>query len=292
MPSKYRAAVCGIARDEDRYIVEWLAYHLAIGFEHIFLYDNMSVTPIASLIDPKILDEKVTVIRWPSLPGESAQLAAYRHFLHTYQDWVEWAAVLDLDEFLNLKKDRSIHDFLDRFPDASAISINWRLFGGCGETRYRKAPMIERFPKASEVELRENTHVKTIHRLDHTTEIHIHSGSYSTGKDVATPSGVVAPVYNFMKPTDENYDVAAINHYMCKSRDEWVIKSIRGYCDDTVVDLEDYDRASAGDVAENSIQRRLPALHRMMRRVRRRKGIVKTIFKLGRAKVMAPEARR
>lgn len=291
MSPRYRAVVCGIARDEDRYIVEWVAYHLAIGFEHVFLYDNMSVTPIASLIDPKFLVEKVTVIRWPSYPGESAQLAAYRHFLHTYRDWVEWAAVIDLDEFLNLKKDQSIHHFLDRFPDASAISINWRLFGGCGETRYRRAPMIERFPKASEVELRENTHVKTIHRLERTKEIHIHSGSYWTGAEVATPSGVMAPVYNFMKPTNKNYDVAAINHYMCKSRDEWVVKSIRGYCDHTVVDLDDYDRASAGDVTEDSILRRLPALRRMMRRVRRRKGIFKTILKLRRVKVTAPEAR-
>ena len=101
----------------------------------------------------------------------------------------------------------------------------------------------------------------------------------------------MAPVYNFMKPTNKNYDVAAINHYMCKSRDEWVVKSIRGYCDHTVVDLDDYDRASAGDVTEDSILRRLPVLRRMMRRVRRRKGIFKTILKLPRVKVTAPEAR-
>jgi len=31
------ALVC-IAKNEDHYIEEWIAYHLKLGFDHIFIY--------------------------------------------------------------------------------------------------------------------------------------------------------------------------------------------------------------------------------------------------------------
>ena len=32
--------VCGIAKNEDDYIEDWVRFHLRIGFDHIYLYDN------------------------------------------------------------------------------------------------------------------------------------------------------------------------------------------------------------------------------------------------------------
>jgi hypothetical protein len=34
------AALCAVMRDEDLYINEWTDYHLALGFQHIFIYDS------------------------------------------------------------------------------------------------------------------------------------------------------------------------------------------------------------------------------------------------------------
>lgn len=44
---RYRGAVCAIAKDENRYVLEWTAYHLALGFDHVFHYDNLSGQPRA-----------------------------------------------------------------------------------------------------------------------------------------------------------------------------------------------------------------------------------------------------
>ena len=33
-------ALCAIARHEEDYLAEWIDYHLALGFDHIFIYDN------------------------------------------------------------------------------------------------------------------------------------------------------------------------------------------------------------------------------------------------------------
>ena len=38
--SKNDAVICAIALHEEPYIDEWIQYHLALGFSHIYLYDN------------------------------------------------------------------------------------------------------------------------------------------------------------------------------------------------------------------------------------------------------------
>jgi len=34
------AVVCAIALNEDLYIDEWITYNMALGFSHIYIYDN------------------------------------------------------------------------------------------------------------------------------------------------------------------------------------------------------------------------------------------------------------
>lgn len=277
---KHRAVVCAIARDEDRYLVEWIAYHLAIGFDHVFLYDNLSVRPPAGRIAPKALREKVTIIRWPSIPGDLPQTSAYRHFLHTYRDWVEWAAIIDLDEFINLKQDASISGFLERFPTASAVSINWRVFGSSGEVSYRKLPVTERFCRASQIEFGPNLLVKTIHRLSRTKEILIHHGDYLDNDSVRSASG--KPIANspHLAQEEDNYSVAQINHYFLKSIDEWALKNARGYWGYIERSPETYAEYDRNEVEDRSILTRRLALHKMMGRVRRRRGLLSRFFSL------------
>ncbi len=35
-------AICAIFKNEGPYILEWVAYHRAVGFDHFVLYDNAS----------------------------------------------------------------------------------------------------------------------------------------------------------------------------------------------------------------------------------------------------------
>ncbi|WP_281510165.1 glycosyltransferase family 92 protein [Muribaculum gordoncarteri] len=38
--ARYMFAICAIFRNEARYMREWIEYHLLIGVDHIFLYNN------------------------------------------------------------------------------------------------------------------------------------------------------------------------------------------------------------------------------------------------------------
>lgn len=46
---KYCAACC-MAKDEDLFLKEWIAYHYLLGFEHFIIYDDNSTIPIETLL--------------------------------------------------------------------------------------------------------------------------------------------------------------------------------------------------------------------------------------------------
>ena len=242
---KYCSAVCAIAKDENDYIFEWVAYHLALGFEHIFIYDNMSKNPVSELSRSLRASGRVTIIRWPREGQGDAQHTAYAHFLHTYRNDVEWAAVIDLDEFIVLKQHETINDFLVGFSHASTIAINWRIYGSAGRKQADDELLITRFQQASEIDFLPNHLIKMIYRLSYTTVIYVHCGKFDGGSGVYTPDGSKIDMSHYVHQTQSNFAIAQINHYFVKSYEEWERKIARGYTDGTARDPKmfyDYDR--------------------------------------------------
>lgn len=85
----------------------------------------MSVRPVADMFTDKARRNRITVVRRPAIPGENAQLTAYRHFLHTNRDTVTSVAIIDMDEFINLKTHDTIVRYLSAHPAADTIAVNW-----------------------------------------------------------------------------------------------------------------------------------------------------------------------
>lgn len=264
---RYHTAVCAIAKDEDRYLLEWIAYHLSLGFEHIFLYDNMSRRRVARLINDRYRT-RITVIRWPNRPGRHSQLEAYEHFLWAHGGECEWAAVLDVDEMLNLKRHDSIDAFLAGFPDATGIAINWRIFGSAGQRAYRRAFLMERFTRASPVDFTVNGTVKSIFRMRHVVLLGQHHGNYLGDDKIVTASGRRVPNGPNIDIDARDFDIAQVNHYFVKSREEWEIKiGRRGYEWGTVRAAEMFDEYDRNEVEDRSILRHRDRTRRLAARL-------------------------
>ena len=69
-------------RFESEFVIEWVNYHLWIGFSHMIIYDedNAATSELAKLLAHYISEGVVTLIEWPA--GEQSQ--AYRHGLRTF----------------------------------------------------------------------------------------------------------------------------------------------------------------------------------------------------------------
>jgi hypothetical protein len=159
------AAICVIASEEEKYIDEWLDFHLGIGFNHIYVYDNTDGFDLGHgwLARRPRLAKKVTVHHFP---GDGKQLSAYRHCLKNYvrPDGHGWVAFLDVDEFFMLKKHASVIEFLLDHCKKGSVSLNWQLFGYDERMDFSPKPVTQRFQ--GQVFSRENIHVKSISNVD------------------------------------------------------------------------------------------------------------------------------
>jgi hypothetical protein len=220
-------ALCGIVKDEIRSIVEWLAHYKALGFTDFVIYDNESTDGTGEVL--QALDNAGELIRieWPHEVGVHPQRLAYEHMRKG--STVDWIAYFDADEFLLLRQDRTIAEFLRRFDaDVNAIAVNWVAFNSGGQEHYRALPVIERFTECLPRRARYNRSMKAIGRREKLSGTGIHRVAVSEGRYV-TPSGQDAEFVTGQIVRAHDAEVAALHHYLVKSMEEFEEKRNRGH---------------------------------------------------------------
>lgn len=204
------ALVC-VAKNEANYIDEWIAYHLKIGFDDIHIIQNNWRH-----------ENKTQSASYHIIDGYGKQVDSYRWFLNEFRKRYDWIAFFDVDEFLVLKKHIRVSDFLCDYSDYAAVSINWMLFGDNNLTfdgvNYS---VLKRFIMRAE---RPDKLVKTIVNTVFDSEIELHNISI----------GSVDPSLRQVIGSDNlqaSVDIAQLNHYFCKTRQEFEEKRFRGRAD-------------------------------------------------------------
>lgn len=138
---RYKFSLVACARWETPYIVEWLNYHRAIGFDHVFLYCNDD--------DPAELYERTLpftqgdhpFVSFRFYPDQGEQLGMYANFLKHDKDKTEWVGFLDIDEFIRLPGSVSVSEFIGQFDGiADCVLFNWIFFGPNG---YKTPPALD-----------------------------------------------------------------------------------------------------------------------------------------------------
>jgi hypothetical protein len=137
----------------------------------------------------------------------------------------DWAAFFDLDEFLVLKKHNNIKEFIEDYKNYDSIGINWVLFGdnGIEKTEDGNFSVLERFTK------RERCVSPTIKSIVKLKEDMLIGNHHPHGVSMVDPdfNEIRASIWNF-KGTD---NVAQLNHYFCKTKEEFKEKCERGRAD-------------------------------------------------------------
>lgn len=257
----YDISIVAIAKNEGKYLAEWLAYHYALGFNHIYLYDNDSTDETAEIIAKRELSSFVTRIHWPRTEHSKPQPEAYDDWLKRYSHLSEWVITLDLDEFFVPLKHNSVREFLAEHDDKDAIGINWRMFGDSGHKTYHPDLLMNRFQMAALQEYGGHYLGKTFARASKVRLLHIHTHLLQEGSRFKSPNGQVLTPYPACRQETIDFSEAQINHYYTKSAEEWDIKRSRGKADH-VVGSKNHIRDAAeflvnnkNDVLDTAIQR-------------------------------------
>lgn len=219
--------IAAIAKNEGRYIVEWIAYHLAIGVDRIIVYSNDTEddqNAILSKIEEH--DCRVSLVDWPSISGVSPQISAYQDAVK--RATTPWICFIDIDEFLVPLEDADIHQWLASVPaDVSTVHINWRGFGSGGRETDDYELVTRTFDMACPVNWGNHHHFKSIGRRHLISDVHIHNIVAKEGRRALSDFGDFDTVNNGIASRIVHHRIQ-INHYQCKTYPEFSARMKRG----------------------------------------------------------------
>ncbi len=230
---KLSCLVC-IARAEERFAEEWFWYHIAIGFDHIFIYDNSRDNDIKLKSVMPANNNKLTILNFP---GESKQHAAYTDFMENYSNDYEWAAFIDLDEFIIFRTHQNVQGFLAEFGHLKSIGMQWLMFGHSGHKIRPSGLVLEdfvwRYPVPfSQVKsfcrCSEINSVLSIHNIN--KKCRLVNGFDLLGRDHVE---LIIDDIRYHGNLDAT-DIVCINHYFTRSLEDLAIKTKRGSAAGTI----------------------------------------------------------
>ncbi len=270
--------IVGCMKNEAPYILEWVAYHRAMGVDNFLIYTNGCEDGTDEILD-RLQEMSVLQHRnnddWR---GNSPQQFALNQALKepVIQN-ADWVIHIDVDEFINVRcGNGTLQDFFDRVPDATNVAMTWRLFGNNGVDRLADQFVIDQFdqcapkfcPKPHTV-WGYKTMVKNIgaygkfscHRPNKLVEDMRDQVKWvnGSGRDMtkeATDKGWRSSRKSI------GYDLLQLNHYALRSAESFLIKRQRGRAlhVDRSIGLNYWIRMDWSDHRDTTIKRNLPRL--------------------------------
>ena len=232
MKNRKKIALVTMAKDEDMYLQEWIDYHLKLGFDDIFIYQNNW------RFNVQVPDDRVHFLEWdidtPNAlsdePWRTNRIAmCYNNFGKTYYNEFEWAAFIDVDGYLVLKQTNDVKDFIAKFDDVPQrqVVINLAQFGDNGHTEFHSdnASLLERFTKRWG-----KPYTHTYYQVAPICKLHKdfdrHGVHMIHGEEWIDVNGVVGIGSSTILDCTRNvsYDIAQLNHYYTKTKPEWDMK--------------------------------------------------------------------
>ena len=130
------SCILAIQRYENiKDIEEWIDYHLQLSFDKIFIMDNNDET------SPLILNEnnQVEIIPYYGQRNDGndwkwqreAYNYGFNYIRNKYKDCYQWISIIDIDEFIELKIESNIKDFIQHElinNNLDNIELKWELY--------------------------------------------------------------------------------------------------------------------------------------------------------------------
>lgn len=270
--------IVGCMKNEAPYIVEWVAYHRAMGVDNFLIYTNDCSDGTSEILD-RLQEMGVLQHRnndnWKgNSPQQYALNQALKEPLIRYADWI---IHIDVDEFINVRTGNgTLQDFYDAVPDATNVAMTWRLFGHNDVTQLSDAFVIDQFdtcapkycPKPHTV-WGFKTMFKNIgayekiscHRPNKLNEGFTDKVRWVNGSGRDMTKEVAKSGWRNSKKSI-GYDLLQLNHYALRSAESFLIKRQRGRAlhVDRSIGINYWIRMDWSDFRDITIKRNLPRM--------------------------------
>jgi hypothetical protein len=235
------ACLIAAARNEGAYVLDWLAYHRALGFEHAFIYTNDNTDGSDALLECLASHGVMTLIHNQAGTHCGPQYKAHAHALSLLPQVLDyrWAALIDFDEYIGLDAAMfpGIDDFLawHETQPVDVISLCWLMFAAARQDNWRDDSTPARFTRR---EANPNQHVKSLFRPAKFWNSHAHYPYATLNAPVVFRTedggihhhqGITDRIPAFAAPPTAS--TAWIAHYWLRSAPEALWKVARGHGD-------------------------------------------------------------
>lgn len=274
-----RCAIVTTMKNEGPFILEWLAYHRAIGFDDIIVYTNDCAdgtdTMLDLLQDKGIVQHRDNKFREMNLKPQHAALQSAEH--ENVIKKATWVTCIDVDEYVNIKcGDGTLDALFAAVPDANMIAMTWRLFGNDDVHLFKEGPIIEQFFRCAPEYARKPHQAwgfKTLFRnigLFKKLGVHRPKGlnpqlwahiNWVNGSGVPLPREMFRNGWRSTINT-YGYDLVQLNHYAVRSAESFLVKRDRGRVNHVDRDqgLAYWFRMNNNYEEDHSIERMIPMM--------------------------------
>lgn len=279
--------IIGCMKNEGPFLLEWIAFHRAVGIDHFVIYSNDCSDSTDKLLDRLAELGIVSHFDNSEWKGNSPQQHALNLSLKLpVVQQAEWLLHIDTDEFMNIRTgDGTFKDLLAALPDGvTNIAMTWRMFGSSGVRGYSDEPVIAQFDRCAPSYMPKphtawgfKTAVRNVqayqklscHRPNKLEEAARDKVMWvnGSGKDITkvnAEKGWRSEVKTI------GYDLIQLNHYALRSAQSFLVKRQRGRAlhVDRTVGLGYWVRMDWNSCRDVTIQRQLPNLEAELARLK------------------------
>ena len=216
-PPKHQLSIVCIFNDEADYLKEWIEFHLMVGVDHFYLYNNNSVDHYLEVLNPYIKEGIVEITDWPSPIGADwspYQRQAYDHCVKHHKKDTAWMAFIDTDEFITPLEHATVQEFLEDYKNYGGVFLSWQCYG---TSHLPKIPegnlLIESLTLKYPWDHQQNRRVKTIAQPKKIEKCFIHDCRFKKGHYAVNPS------FENRKPLTPDIDKIRLTHYWTRDED-------------------------------------------------------------------------
>ena len=250
--SQYDVAICTMVARENENLYEWVKYHSKLGIKNFIIYDNdflkkEFVLDWVQSHKSSFRDCAFKVLDFTDVEYPTRQLEAFSNCCRLYLKNYDWILFSDIDEFLDLNG-MTLYEWLESIPEefqgkkVQGVILKWKGYGWNHQLFKTDEPLEVRCNQPVNYEPGFAKHVKSL--IKGTAE----------GLDWKNPhvpsfvkNGIILQTTldaeQYTKETSDDWQsegyspfnaildvdkVPHLNHYWCKSLEEYLEKQTRG----------------------------------------------------------------
>lgn len=212
-------------KDESYDILWWISWHLSLGIDHIFIYDDNSSDGTQILVRALADQDRRISVHTTGTENHFSKRQAFSYIdaLTRSQGVYEWVGFLDSDEYLDLIEFPNISSFLSKFSSYNGVVLNWKCYGSDNHLLKPSPNVFDNYFSYIKPERGENFAVKSFIRPEKTKLHYLNPHVFLIDGSYANSRGQSASLDGFMQHP-VIWDAPFIRHYITRSLENYLEK--------------------------------------------------------------------